>query len=534
MVYLLQDLLLESANKFPDRQAVVFKDEIITYEELEKITNKLANILFNKKIKKGDRIGIFLNKSIASIISIISILKAGAAYVPIDPLAPVKRLRFIINNCGIDCLITSPDKIEKIDQAFENHLPLKTIILTSDMSENLKSKLRARLIPWQAVLSMNDQSLHSIKPIDSDIAYILYTSGSTGDPKGVMISHLNSLTFVNMACEFFQIQKEDILSNLSPLHSDMSIFDIFTAIKAGAAIAIVPESASIFPIKLAESIQDNKISVWNSVPSALSLLAADENLDKFDFSSLRLILFAGEVFPLKYLRRLKKFIPAASFYNMYGQTEANSSLYYRVEQMPSDDTGTIPIGTEFPNFEVFALDENNRKINKPGEKGELYIRGSSVALGYWGEAEKTETSFVKNPLSSNVQETIYKTGDLVTIDTDGNYLFLGRKDHMIKSRGYRIELGEIETALASHEQVKNVVVIPIPDELIGNRIAAIIVPLNNDIIKKEDIIAYCSQRLPKYMIPEIVDFRDSLPMTSSGKIDRKLLASKLSLEPLIF
>jgi len=195
--------------------------------------------------------------------------------------------------------------------------------------------------------------------------------------------------------------------------------------------------------------------------------------------------------------------------------------------MPADDTRVIPIGKAFPNFEVFALDDNGRRINKPGEEGELYVRGASVALGYFREPEKTKASFIKNPLNPNATERIYRTGDLVTLDGDGNYIFVGRKDHMIKSRGYRIELGEIETVIANHEQVKSSAVVAIPDELIGNRIAAAIVPLSNGTIGKEDVIRYCAARLPRYMIPEIIEFRDSLPMTSSGKVDRKKLGEIL-------
>jgi len=533
MVYLLQHLLSESANKFTDRQAIVFKDESITYKELENITNKLANTLFNKGISKGDRIGIFLNKSIASIIGIFGILKAGAAYVPIDPLTPVKRLRYIINNCGIECLITSPDKIAKINQAFEDNLLLKTIILTNDLPDYLESQLCAKLVPWQAVSSVNDQRLLSMKPIDSDIAYILYTSGSTGNPKGVMISHLNSLTFVNMACEFFHIQKEDILSNHAPLHFDLSVFDIFTAIKAGATLVIVPESTSLFPINLAEFIENNKISVWNSVPSALSLLANCGALQKYDFTSLRLILFAGEIFPVKYLRLLKQYMPYAQFYNLYGQTEANSSTYYHIKDIPLDDKWNIPIGKAFPNFEVFAVDENQTIINMPGQEGELYVRGSSVAQGYWGNFEKTQSNFVGNKKQNHYQERVYITGDLVTLDKDGNYIFIGRKDHLIKSRGYRIEIGEIEATLYSHPQIKEATIVTIPDDLIGNRIVAFLVS-DEDNLTREDIISFCSNSLPAYMIPEKIEFRESLPKTSTGKIDRKLLASEVYLEPLKF
>jgi acyl-coenzyme A synthetase/AMP-(fatty) acid ligase len=336
-----------------------------------------------------------------------------------------------------------------------------------------------------------------------------------------MISHLNSLTFVNSAHDFFQIEMDDRFSNICPLHFDMSVFDIFVAFKAGASVVIVPEKVAIFPSQLAEFIGKNKISVWNSVPSALSLLANLTNLDNYDFSGLRLILFAGEVFPIKHLRRLQKSIPRAKLYNIYGQTEANSSTYYCVEQVPSDDAALLPIGKPFPNFEVFALNEDRKRVNKAGEKGELYVRASSVALGYLGDVERTEECFVKNPLKPGVNERVYRTGDLVQLGSDGNFIFLGRKDHMIKSRGYRIEIGEIETVLNNHPEIMAAVVIPIPDELIGNRIAAVIVPLKKGTIGKEDIIRDCAARLPKYMIPEIVEFRDSLMMTSSGKVDRE-------------
>jgi amino acid adenylation domain-containing protein len=341
-----------------------------------------------------------------------------------------------------------------------------------------------------------------------------------------MLSHLNSLTFVNSAHDFFKIEKDDRFSNVCPLHFDMSVFDLFVAFKAGATVVIIPETTTIFPVKLAEVIAKNKISVWNSVPSVLSLLTTYKKLDSHDVSSLRLILFAGELFPIKYLRRLREAIPGARLCNMYGQTEANSSTYHWVDQLPSDAKAPRPIGRPLPNFDVFVLDEDGKQVNGPGEEGELYVRASSVALGYWGEVEKTEKSFVKNPLRPDAQERVYKTGDLVHLDSDGNYVFLGRKDHMIKSRGYRIEIGEIETVLCNHPEIRNAVVIPIPDELLGNRISVIIVPFTPGRINREDILQYCSQQLPKYMIPEIIEFCDSLPSTASGKVDRKKLSDR--------
>jgi amino acid adenylation domain-containing protein len=524
MAFLLHHLLSESVSRYPDREAIAFKDRTVTYAELERKSNKLAHALIALQIKKGDRVGLYMDRGIESIIAACGVLKTGATYVPIDPMSPLRRFNYIIKKCEIKSILTCQEKLTKIEQAFPKNSPLEHIVLMDGIDPDQVTLFGSTSL--SSGFSVPDE-LGEITPvvnnIDSDIAYILFTSGSTGNPKGVMISHLNSLTFVNSVSNFFSIEKEDRFSNIAPLHFDMSIFDIFVAFKAGACVVVIPEATAIFPMKLAEYISEKKISVWNSVPSALSLLATLKNLDTFDFSGLWLILFAGELFPLKYLRLLQKTIPEARFCNMYGQTEANSSTYYWVNQVPSDGSGTLPIGKALPNFEVFAIDENGKQIHDSGQEGELYVRASTVALGYWGEPERTQNAFVKNPLYPDLPERVYKTGDLVRLDVDGNYTFVGRKDHMIKSRGYRIEIGEIETVLCNHPDIKNAVVIPIPDELIGNRLSVIVVPFVLEKITKDDVFKYCFAQLPKYMVPEIVEFRDSLPTTSSGKVDRQKL-----------
>jgi amino acid adenylation domain-containing protein len=529
MAFLLHQLLSESAAKYPHKKAVIFQDQSITYFELDKNSNRLANILIEHGIRRGNKVGIYMSRSINSIIALFGVLKAGAAYVPIDHLCPGNRLKYIIDKCQIEFLISSQEKLTNIEKSFPERLPFKTILMMNDFNTEEKISGSVNLLAWGKLQVNANPNKPDVNVIDTDLSYILFTSGSTGNPKGVMISHLNSLTFVNMASDFFQSTENDIFSNNSPLHFDLSIFDFFVAIKTGASVSIVPESVSMFPAKLAEFIEKNKITVWNSVPSALSLLATYTDLSRFDLSKLRLVLFAGEVFPVKYLKQLMKNTPSAQFYNVYGQTEANSSMYYLIDKIPEDDSCLIPIGKPFPDFDVFALNENNKKVIGPGQKGELYVRASSVAFGYLGDTEKTNEKFVKNPLKLDSNEKVYRTGDIVSLDANGNYIFLGRVDHMIKSRGYRIEIGEIETLLANHPQVKNSVVVPIPDDLIGNRIAAIIVPLNNNSLKKEDILRYCAKQLPKYMIPEIIVFSDRLPETSSGKTDRKKLAEQIKL-----
>ncbi|MFC1645683.1 amino acid adenylation domain-containing protein [Candidatus Omnitrophota bacterium] len=526
MVLLLHQLLSESAAKYPDNVALRFQSQVMSYAELEAQSNKLARHLQALGVQPKDRVTICMTRGILSVIGIMGILKAGATYVPIDPMSPVSRLGYIVKKCTPTFLITTKQKLNEVKEAIINKVNLKTILLM-DGDGTLITCGHAKVFDWPTLSDIDSNKMLDSNIGDCDLAYILFTSGSTGRPKGVMISHRNSLTFIDSVADFFNINESDRISNNSPLHFDLSVFDIFVAFKKGASVVIVPEITTVFPAKLAEYIQENKITVWNSVPSLLTLLANFASLDKHDLSSMRLVLFAGEVFPVKYLRRLKKILPKADFYNIYGQTEANSSTYYKVTALPDKDTDVLPIGKPFSGFEVFALDDNGKVIQSSAEKGELYVRSKSVAAGYWQEAEKTAQAFVKDPLVPESGDKVYKTGDLVTLDSAGNYIFLGRKDHMIKSRGYRIEIGEIETVLSNHPDIKTAVVIPIPDELIGNRISAIVVPLTAGGIKKEEITKYCFKHLPKYMIPEIIELRDFLPTTSSGKADRKKLMESI-------
>lgn len=525
MTYLLQHLLTSSAKKYPEKVAVIYNDESITYKRLDDLTNKLAAVLRENGVKRGDRVGIYINKSIPSIISIHGILKAGAVYVPLDPNAPVQRLGYIIENCAIRCLLTSTRKVGTLEAMFPEKNPLDVVILTDDLSKE-KQNLPVKVIEWAEITGCGEAALPENDSIETDLGYILYTSGSTGTPKGVMISHLNALTFVNWAHDAFKVDSDDRLSNHAPLHFDLSIFDIFVAFKAGATLVLVPEGASTFPIRLADWIENNKISVWYSVPSILSLMVLHGKLERHAFSNLRTILFAGEVFPVKYLRNLMELLPNVRYYNLYGPTETNVITYYEVPKLPAEQTKPIPIGKTCANMEVFALSENGEVVTKPGEEGELFARGSCVAQGYWGDREKTNNLFVQNQTQPYFQEKMYKTGDLVTLDEAGNYIYMGRKDHMIKSRGYRIELGEIEAVLYSHPEIKEAAVVAVPDDLIGHRLKAFVVLNKINGFNAKTLEGFCAKKLPSYMIPEKIELSEVLPKTSTGKINRPALAKQ--------
>jgi L-proline---[L-prolyl-carrier protein] ligase len=527
MTYLLHQLLTQSANKWPDHEALRFDGQSLTYRELDHLSNKVARTLMGAGVTRGDRVGFYLNKSFGSIISIFGILKIGAVYVPMDPNAPAKRLAYMARNCDIKVLLTSEQKLPSLTGILDEGCPIKTIALVDSRDEHEGGILpEIELVFWRSILEQSVDPIPDQGVIETDLAYILYTSGSTGDPKGVMISHRTIFTFINWCQDTFHLTTEDRVTSHAPLHFDLSTFDIFVTIKAGGTIVLVPDKLSIFPIKLVHLLQDENITVSYMVPSILSLMVNYGKLAEHDLGSLRLILFAGEVFPIKYLRQLVENIPHADYYNLYGPTETNVCTYYKVHpiDLTEDRTYPVPIGRACENIEVFAVNNDGRRVTEPGEEGELWVRGSCVAMGYWGDPEKTSKTFVPNHFNPDFNEIAYRTGDLVSLDKDRiNWRYIGRRDHMIKSRGYRIELGEIETVLYNFAGVKEAAVIAVPDDLIGNRLKAFIVPERSPGFTEKDLLAHCRDQLPLYMVPESIEFLDMLPKTSTGKINRPQL-----------
>lgn len=528
MTYLVHHLLVNSARQRPSAEALRYKGEGLTYGRLDSLTNQVAHTLRQAGLQRGDRVGIYVEKSPASLITLFGILKAGGVYVPLDPTAPARRLAYITRNCDIRILLTSVEKAAAVAQWVAEGTPLELLILTGDGEPDIASLPEGiKIIGWDLVQAQDPCPVPDCGTIETDLAYILYTSGSTGEPKGVMISHRTIFTFINWCHETFQIAPTDRVTSHAPLHFDLSTFDIFVTLKAGGTVILVPEKLSIFPSQLVKLLQEEQVTVIYMVPSILSLMVNYGRLAHHDLSSLRLILFAGEVFPIKYLRQLATALPDRDYYNLYGPTETNVCTYYKVRpaDLAPEQTRPVPIGIACENIEVFAVDSDNNLVAEPGREGELWVRGSCVAQGYWGDPDKTARGFVNNPFQPDFEEIAYRTGDIVCLNDDGvNWLYVGRRDHMIKSRGYRIELGEIESAMYSHRAVKEAVVVAVPDDLLGNRIKAYVVPAEQNGLTVHEIERHCRQQLPKYMVPESFELRDELPKTSTGKINRVDLA----------
>jgi len=531
MSYLLTQLVQQSAQRYPDHPAVIHQDNsvTVTYAELETASNQLAHQLMLLGIQHGDRVGIFLPKSPRKVVALLGVMKAGAAYVPLDPKMPASRVAYILRDCGIQCLITNDSQWQHLVTS-ETATPAVQLILTDDSalaSASGSVGSDETIITWTDIMQQDTNAPHIPALIESDLAYILYTSGSTGNPKGVMLSHRAALTFVEWAHDTFEVTHEDRLSSHAPFHFDLSVFDLYVTFKAGATVHLLSPILSIFPVRLAQYIAANQLTVWYSVPSILTQLILRGELATLDLSALRTVLFAGEVFPTKYLRQLVKAIPHAQHYNLYGPTETNVITYHHVQSadIATEVTQTLPIGVACANSHLFALKEDGSHATV-GEEGELVARGPTLMRGYWGLPERTAESFIAQPITTGLDvEKLYRTGDRVEVGEGGLFHFRGRLDNMIKSRGYRIELGDIETTLYSHPAIAEAVVLAVPDEEISHRLMAVIVPKAGSELEARPVKAHVGTQLPQYMVPDEIHFVAELSYTSTGKVDRrKLLA----------
>ena len=455
---------------------------------------------------------LYVEKSLEAVAAIYAVLKAGGVYVPLDANAPPARIAYIARDCDVRCVVADKERATMWREDVERRAPGAVVVELRAADEE----------PDDRPTHVDEQPSPAPGPPTTghDLAYLLYTSGSTGEPKGVTLSHLNALAFVEWAAARFELTPQDRLSSHAPLHFDLSIFDLFAAARAGATVVLVPATASVFPVELARFIEEREISIWYSVPSVLSALALRGGLRGGEFPRLRTVLFAGEVFPTGHLRRLMKLVPHARFFNLYGPTENNVCTYYEVPPPSDHEEGPVPIGKPITDVEVLVVTEDGA-VAPPGEVGELYVRGPTVMQGYWRDPARTAKALVPDPRRDHRDGHFYRTGDLVQEGEDGNYRFLGRRDNQVKSRGYRIELGEVESALFAHPSVADCAVIAIPDDVTTNRLKAFVV-LREE-VGRGDLVSFCAERIPRYMIPESLEFRESLPRTSTGKTDRQRL-----------
>lgn len=512
--YLLHQAIEHHAYENPDHCAIRFNKEELSYRQLFELSNQLARGLASAGVVKGDRVGIYMYKNLYSAVAIYGVLTAGAAYVPLDPFAPLDRLAHVISNCGINVLVSHDRKqADLVD--LSGLVKLTQVIVVGESLSNVSH------MSWEEIQKLDSSPLN-IHLTEQDLAYILYTSGSTGMPKGIVHTHRSGLSFANWAVETYHLTSKDRVSNHAPLHFDLSTFDFFATALAGATTCIIPEGITKFPVSMAKWIADEAISVWYSVPYALIQMLQRAKLHPESFPNLRWILFAGEPFPTKHLRAIMELLPDICFSNLYGPTETNVCTYYHVPPLSPDSDEPIPIGIACSNVEDLVVDLNGNEV-VTGETGELLIRGGVVMKGYWNNPALSEKGFFIRQLTEQFGEIFYRTGDLVQKMEDGNYRFLGRKDRQVKTRGYRVELDEIENALLANAAVEEAAVYPIPDGEGSNLIKAAVIPKLDFNLTEDVLFAELSRKLPPYAIPVEIDIRSEFPRTSTGKIDRRAL-----------
>ncbi|MCX8128560.1 MAG: amino acid adenylation domain-containing protein [Clostridia bacterium] len=520
---ILQKYLENSAQRYGEKTAVRYRDEAVTYRQLNMLANQVANTLISQGLAVGDKVGLYLSKSIEAVAAIFGILKAGAVYVPLDPDSPLERTRYIISNCSISTIVVDDFKLQKLVKNQEL-FPEKLLLLNMSKKQPVPSENKNG---WK-VLSRTEIEDHSINTTDAetltenDLAYILYTSGSTGQPKGVMLTHLNGSVFVDWAADYLNLRADDIFSSHAPFHFDLSIFDIFVSIKLGATLCLIPPGISYFPDAILKYLYENKITVWYSVPSALiQLLSLKDDL-RAKLQSVNTLIYAGEVFPYQYLNKLGEVLTETDVYNFYGPTETNVITYYKVElQKDKPLEENVPIGMPCPYAEIRIVDENMKPV-PPGGAGELIVNGSSLMSGYWGDAEKSARA-VRKVTGEKGEAFFYFTGDWVAEREDGSIIYINRRDNMVKTRGFRVELGEIETALYKHSSVQKASVVAIPDEKIGHRIIAFVDLKKGSRVLPDEMEKHCEHFLPAYMLPEKIIVLQELPLSANGKIDREKL-----------
>ena len=489
----LERLVSESAERHPDRAAIKDAHEELSYGQLDALARRTARRLDEVGVRRGDRVAVWLNKSVQAVAVMQGALRLGAAYVPVDPLSPPSRAATIMRDCRIGALVAPADRARSVLTGDLAHVPL----VAADPGTNALA---------QSELDGSEEAPRPTAGTEDDLAYILYTSGSTGVPKGVCISHRNALAFVDWAAREVAAQPEDRFSNHAPFHFDLSVFDLYAAFLSGGCVSIVPEHHAYVPRALVDFVVRERITVLYAVPSALILMVDAGGLLEQPGLELRTVVFAGEPYPIKQLRRLREGLPGVRLFNWYGPTETNVCTGYEVGEIPPDRSVPVPIGHAASGDRVWAVKDDGSEAGI-GEKGELLVSGPTVSLGYWGSEPQGDAP--------------YRTGDIVRLEAGGEYSYVGRRDQMVKIRGHRVELGEVESALLAHPEIEDTAVVAAGSG-IDARLVAYCAGRGTPPALLE-IKRHCAERLPRHMIIDRAVHLDELPRTRNGKVDRLAL-----------
>ncbi|MEW5740696.1 MAG: amino acid adenylation domain-containing protein [Myxococcota bacterium] len=523
MSLLLHDVLSpELLSRRGDAVAVVQGERSVTFRALDEASSRLAALLHAKAgALPTPLVGVTSAVTIESVIGILGVLKAGLAYVPLDIRSPPDRLARIVRDAKLEVLLLDA-------LAFPEAPALAAVESVKDViSLEPSAPAGPRALAWREALDRPPLAA-PVKVLIDDLAYVLYTSGSTGEPKGVMLTHRNARTFVDWMEKEFQVTSEDRLMSRSPLNFDLSVFDVFNALKAGATLIVHDgrqakhEDGPARHRAYVDTLRKHRATILYTTPSTFMTLLDKGGLDAT--CALRLMLYAGEPFRPPLLKQLMLALPKTKVANIYGPTETNIVTCYWLPG-PPEGTQPIPIGVEVDDTDIIVVDDAGRRCGV-GEVGELWVRGGTVCVGYFGKDELTAQRLVKSPFHP-FPAWYWRTGDYGFRREDGVLVYHGRLDNMVKTRGYRVELGDVESAIAQLPEVSIGAVVPLPHERHGSVLVALVVPREGKTVSVEALKAHLTRTLPEYMVPVAIEVRGELPSTSTGKVDRQRLIAEL-------
>ena len=497
------DYLDSTVLKVPDKIAFANENEALTFLDVYSQNRSLASFFIQKGLYK-EPIVVFMNKHPKTITAFFGVINSGNFYVPIDEEMPRVRIDLILENLKPRAIICDFQTVEIAkDFKFDGELYLYDELIQTEEDEKGLKLVRE-------------------KAIDTDPIYVVFTSGSTGIPKGVVACHRSVLDYIEQLSETLEFNEDTVFGNQTPLYFDACLKELYPTLKFGATTYLVPKSLFMFPIKLVEFLNEHKINTICWVVSALTMISAFGALKKVVPEYLHTIAFGSEVFPIKQFRIWRETLPNAKFTNLYGPTEGTGMCcYYKVNREFELDEA-IPIGRPFKNTEIILLNENNQRAEE-GEPGEICIRGTSLTMGYYNNPEKTADAFVQNPLNTAYPELIYRTGDIGKYNEYGELVFVSRKDYQIKHMGHRIELGEIEVNVNMLEEIK------LSGCIYDNEKGKIVLYYVGD-MEAGELTKVLREKLPRYMIPNYVEKLTEMPLTPNGKINRVFLKEKYKKE----
>lgn len=503
----LETFLTGSAERLGDKIALIAGNERLSYRRLDDLSDRLAAALDANGVGRGDRVLLFLDNGWPAAVAIFATLKLGGIVVPISPLTKSERLVYILEHCAPRIILTQA-RLAKTLQAAGG--PEHAVILVDEAAEQLSG---ATLL--SDALALDARPPH-YSGIDTDLAMLLYTSGSSGAPKGVMISHGNADAASASVLSYLDGQQDDVILSVLPLSHGYGFYQLVMAVRSGATLVL--ERSFAFPQTIFETMRTEGVTALPLVPAMVATILARQDLQPNSFPALRYVTSAAAALPAAHIERLMQLLPGVRIYAMYGQTECKRGTYLPPERL-LDKPGSV--GIAIPNTEAFLVDDSGNRLG-PGGAGEMVIRGPHVMQGYWRDADATADAL--RPGAHAWDKLLY-TGDLFRTDADGYFYFVGRKDEIIKSRGEKVAPVAVEAVLVSCPGVEDAVVFGLPDPALGHAVHAIVVAADG--VRAQDILRHCAPRLEDYMLPKSIIFRSELPRTASGKVSRRLAAASL-------